>query len=107
MLAGLNRLAEVDSGSLPWSQPDQVKRTFKPYAVRVSFVAGFHDIKRFMAALQTGNPFISVTSMSILADPREPRRQSVTLVLEWPSWKDAAKARNPFGPATGVETNKP
>lgn len=101
-------VVEVDSGSLPWSQPDQAKRIFKPYAVRVSLVAGFHELKRFMTSLQQGNGYVAITSLSILTDPRDPERQAISLVLEWPSWKDAAKARNPFGLApAGVETNKP
>lgn len=104
----VSSVAEVDSGSLPWSQPDQAKRIFKPYAVRVSFVAGFHELKRFMTSLQQGNTYVAITSLSIQTDPREPARQAVSLVLEWPAWKEAARSRSPFGqPVVAVETNKP
>lgn len=67
------------------SQPSgsgELNREFYKQAVSLSLRAGFHQLGRFLALLESSKVFFGVQKLEIQANEQEPSRQIVTLVLE-------------------------
>ena len=59
-----------------------------PYAVDVRLTAGYEDVKTLAARIQKENPYASVSQMGIYAGGTDVEKHTVTLVVEWPTFRD-------------------
>jgi len=64
--------------------------TFKIYAAQVDVVGGLHDTVRLLRALETANPYLCVTAISIESQPASPAVHKIALEMQWPIWSDPA-----------------
>lgn len=99
-------IAEESSVSSGWESPDLASRFFKPYAVRVDLLCGFEQVQNLVRSLHQSNPLVSISRLSVTAGAKDPEKQDVQLVLEWPSWRDAKQAQKPFEPAADRQKAK-
>lgn len=72
---------ETAGARKPASRP---ARRFVPYAVQLSLSCGYHELKRFLAAMQAENPIVFVSQLSIVGRDSAPEQHLVRLTLEWP-----------------------
>ena len=89
-------IAEIDSAAAGWENPDFVKRSFKPYGVRVELACSFEQIRNLVRSLQQSNPYLAITGVLISSDSKNIEKMAVTLMLEWPSWRDPKQGQHPF-----------
>lgn len=59
---------------------------FQAYAVRVTFSAGYYEIGELLNLITQGNPFVTVSRLTIQASAN-PERHTVDLLLQWPAWE--------------------
>lgn len=97
MKLAVNSIVEDQSSGGVWDAPDLGKKVFKPYSIRIELTASFEEARDLVRALQNSNPRLSISAIGISADGRTPERHHLTMTLEWPSWRDASQAANPFG----------
>lgn len=58
-----------------------------PYTVEVEFRAGYGAAVAFLEALHREDPLASVGQLSISANPDDPERHLVKLLVEWPMFR--------------------
>ncbi len=61
---------------------------FKSYNLRVGIQAGMHDALRLVEAIEKNNPYLSVSSLSVVSRPESPGRHEITMEIQWPIWED-------------------
>lgn len=83
----IESVSEVDADSAQWNGKDQVKRAFKPYAVRIATECSYAELVRLLRELEKNNEHMFITDIEV--NSREPgfTKHAVSLVVEWPSWK--------------------
>ena len=64
--------------------------TFKAYTAHVETDTDFHALIRVLAALEVGNPRLSISGVTIAVQPDVPLRHRITFDVQWPIWKDTA-----------------
>ncbi len=102
----VSSIADVDAAAAGWDQPDLAKRSFKPYSVRVELSCGFDKARNLVRSLQQGNPLLAITGISIQTDSRNIEKPVITMIIEWPSWRDPKKGQHPFESGAGVKQVK-
>ena len=70
------------------------ERAVRSYGVQVSASAGYEALLRLFQALETSNPYVCISGLSIVAVPDTPERHRITFRVQWPVWRDPT---NPFG----------
>ena len=76
-----------------FTSKEQEKRNFKPYGVRLATQCTYFELERFIADLEKANPNIVISGFTISGQGTKPERHQIMLNIEWPSWKNAEKAR--------------
>lgn len=62
---------------------------FAPYTINLSLTAGLHDLARFIHRLESGNPYLAVTRLIVMAQSSEnPEQHFISIHLQWPIWVD-------------------
>ena len=89
-------VAEASVNDPAWKSNDQSARSFLPYGIRVELSANFEEVQKLVRSLHDDNPYLSVAGIVISADSAHPEKHFVELLMEWPIWKDAAQAKQPF-----------
>ena len=82
----IQTVMDMMSSSPGWDQLVKSERTFRPYAVRIVTEGGYADVRRFVDALEKGNPYLYVSGISVVAQDQQVTRHSVSLTVEWPMW---------------------
>lgn len=90
----IESVSETDVDVSGFIAKEQTKRSFKPYAVRISTACGYAQLAEFVRALEEKNPYLCITSIQINGQPNSPERHMVSIVVEWPTWKEVEKARS-------------
>lgn len=73
--------------------PGEDDKMIKAYSVRVNAQCGYLDILRLVREIETGNPFVSVTSVVIRGAPEaNPELHNTSLEVQWPIWADPGMA---------------
>ncbi len=71
---------------------DPVRDLVWSYSVRLAFKAGLHDIANVLRAIETSDPFVTVTALTVSADRRPTTdalpQHDVSFVVQWPIWRD-------------------
>lgn len=86
LLESLSKLAQSSGVKILSVEPREIARSrmLEPYAripIRVSALAGTHELGRFLAALENSKTYFRVANVKIAVNPPEPRRHSVELSL--------------------------
>lgn len=66
----------------PSGQGPPMPEVSKEVFIEVDAVAGFHQLGTFLSLIETGDKPMQVSSLELAADPKEPRRLQVKLVLQ-------------------------
>lgn len=62
---------------------------FQGYTARVSLNCGMHDLVKFLHRLETENPYLCVTGISIVErNKQDPNLHQVSFEVQWPIWAD-------------------
>lgn len=61
-------------------------RIFKAYIADVSLTCNYADLLRLIETMERENPYISVASLTISAQPDIPEKHSIRMALMWPVW---------------------
>jgi hypothetical protein len=62
---------------------------FSTYTINLSMSGGAYNLARFMQRLETGNPYITVVRLIVMAQSdKTPERHFISLHLQWPIWQD-------------------
>lgn len=93
---------EVDAGG--FTAKDQEKRVYKPYGVRMVTQCSYDEVSRLVQALESGNPYVSVSGITISGQMGSPGRHQILLNIEWPNWKSAEKSRGFMDEAKNEQT---
>lgn len=89
----IEAVAETDVDVSGFMAKDQAQRAYKPYAVRIMTECGYQQLLELVRTLEEKDPYLCITTIQIQTQPATPERHQVTLVVEWPAWKDPAKAK--------------
>lgn len=76
----------------PWEAKDMIGYAFRPYGVRVDTQCNFEQLCQFVKTVEDGNPYVGILGITISARDGSPEAHQISLMLEWPFWKDAAKS---------------
>jgi hypothetical protein len=82
---------ETDAGN--FTAKEQTKLAFKPYAVRIAMQCSYAQLSQLVKALEDSNPHLCIVGIQVSAQPAIADRHQIGLVVEWPSWKDPARAK--------------
>ena len=87
----IESVSEVDSDAQQWMGKDQAQRAFKPYAVRISTECTYAELVRLVRELEKNNAHMFVTDISVNSHEPGFTKHTVSLVVEWPSWKSTER----------------
>jgi len=62
--------------------------SFRIYTVRIELTCGIHDVVRLLHSLESGNPYLCVSSLAITGQAGMPADHRVTIEVQWPIWAD-------------------
>ncbi len=96
----IEAVSEVEGDAQQWMAKDQAKRAFKPYAVRISTECTYAELVRLLRELEKNNPNMFVTDIEVNSHEPGYTKHTVSLIVEWPSWKSTERI-SAF--VTGVE----
>ena len=85
-------VSETGGSGVLQSQAHGGHRAFGSYSVRVLTECGYDKLVQLMDALETSNPYLTVTGVTVDARPGSPLNHPVNLVVEWPICLDPATA---------------
>ncbi len=88
----LESVSDLEVDAQGFTAKEQEKRTFKPYGVRVVTQCSFEQLRQLIQALESSNPYVSVSGINIGSQPNTPERHQIMFNLEWPSWKNPQKS---------------
>ncbi len=79
---------ELGKGTVPYpSGPG----AFKTYTARVSLNCGMHDLVKFLHKLESGNPYLCVTGLTVTERTSQSKDEhQVSFEVQWPIWDDPA-----------------
>lgn len=87
LLEDLSRMARDSGVKILSVEPREVvhTRAMEPYGripIRISAMAGFHDLGRFVASLENARTYFKVANLKIGINDSDPKRQMVELELQ-------------------------
>lgn len=85
-----NKTAKATSSSRSAAKgyPGPASSTFALYPVTVTGKAGFIQLLGFLRRIESINPYLAVSELSVQGDPAVPDRHDFILTLHWPIWKN-------------------
>jgi hypothetical protein len=90
----LEAVREIGLMQLPQDPAIKDPRALQTYNLRVSMQAGLPDLIALLTAIETRNPYLSVSGISIDARPTDPARHQIAFELQWPVWTDPLTAQD-------------
>ncbi|GEM_PF-1099676 len=64
-----------------------------PYAVDVELNCSYEDLKAFISQLYNEDKFARISLISIQPNQETPEKHSITLLVEWPVFRDSSEAK--------------
>ena len=84
---------EIGLSELPGQSSKRDKGSyFKGYSARVTLDGGYGDVVRLIREVETSNPYISITSLTIKGNQSAPERHDIQFSVQWPIWADPEMA---------------
>lgn len=81
-------IREIGVTQMPQSPDLKTEKALKFYTLRVNMEGGLHDLMRMLATLETDNPYIGLSSLTINTRPEMPAKHQIDIELQWPVWAD-------------------
>lgn len=78
---GMSQLPQAASRSTP--------AVFNGYTVTVQVEGNTHDLVHLLKEIETDNPYLSVSSISITGQRDKPNRHQISFEVQWPIWVDS------------------
>ena len=72
----------------PKAYPGPISTFFALYSVTLTGRAGFDPLLAFVRRIETMNPYLTVSELTVSADPKTPEEHAFSLTLLWPIWKN-------------------
>jgi len=88
----IQSVSEIGAPNLLVNRASEEDRLFGAYAVRIETVCSFKVLKEFLRAIETSNPYVCVSALSISAGREDPESHAIHISVEWPAWIDADMA---------------
>ena len=60
----------------------------KSYNLRVTLNTGVHNLIRFLKGIEEGNPYITLSNLSIGARKEDPANHAISFEIQWPVWAE-------------------
>jgi len=80
---------EAGISDIPQNSKSPAARLLKSYTVRVDMMASYLNTLRLIREIETHNPYLCVTSLSIRPRPNEDlENHSISIEIQWPVWAD-------------------
>lgn len=101
----VDSIREVAISALPKSRNDG-ENFFNAYTVRIGLECGLHDLIRFLNELENSNPFLCVSTVTIVGQAPSPARHDISMEVQWPIWVDEevpGRLREQLQEAEGLE----
>lgn len=83
-------VGEVGISVLDRGSDDGDEPSLKAYAARAVAVCDIFELMSLLEVLETANPYLCVSRLEIMVNPKEPRRHQVSFHVQWPVWSDPA-----------------
>ncbi len=61
---------------------------FRLYNIRVSIECGIHDLVKLLKNIESSNPYLAISEISIIGQPAQSAEHSISFNIQWPIWKD-------------------
>jgi len=65
-----------------------VSLTYELYPVMMTASGSYAAVVRFLRAVETENPLVTVTELAITSQPKTPEEHLISISFLWPIWKD-------------------
>lgn len=86
------QVSEIGQLNLP-AKDTQTRRVFRIYSVQLSGSAGYEDVVDLIGAIETNNPYVFVSGITI-SGQGTPETHSVGFRVQWPIWEDRSIVTN-------------
>ncbi|HBA85826.1 MAG TPA: hypothetical protein DCZ95_17220 [Verrucomicrobia bacterium] len=91
----IDSVAEVGSPLTSRERTDKQQKNFGSYSVRIVAQCGYRDLIRLVKVLETSNPYLCVSGISVVSQDRTAEKHLISLVVEWPMRMAAGAAKSP------------
>jgi hypothetical protein len=88
----LQDIRQLSLESIPY--PGGKVPVCKIFTARVTLKCGFHDVMRFIRALEKSNPYLCISGLTIMGQKGDPYKHQITFEIQWPAWADANMPAN-------------
>ena len=95
-------ITEIKIPTPPWkakkrtANQSKEQRLFSPYAIEVITECNYEQVLKMVKAMEAENPYVSLSTLSINAQVRNPDYHKVRMVLQWPK-RDKSETPEPRG----------
>ncbi len=96
-------LVETSFQEMP-PKKTQTPYAFRGYGMQVRGTASYHDLILVLRRIETRNPFLTITELTISPQAEDPERHRVAFQVVWPVRAEAAAVRLP--PAAAPVTSR-
>jgi type II secretory pathway component PulM len=86
-------ITEVPPDRSLWMQKSVTNLYFMPYTVRVAMEGGYNSLQRMVETMEQRGPEMAVVGMTIGVQSDNPTNHLIGLTVQWPLWRDWARAR--------------
>ena len=88
--AGVNvdNMLPIGVIDMPVRTKDVKQIFFRTFAVQVSGQASYEALVRMLSSLESGNPYICISGITVNGRPETPARHAVSFTIQWPIWAD-------------------
>lgn len=85
-LISLESIRELNITDIPGL--NKLSNPFQLYSVRVSLECGMHDLVLLLRNIETSNPYLAISEISITGQLSKPGEHAVAFTVQWPIWRD-------------------
>ena len=80
----ISSVSEVEGAAVLQAQTKDGHRVFGSYSVRIITECSYNELKNLVEVLKEGNPYLSITGLTVDSRLDKPEQHSVNMVIEWP-----------------------
>jgi hypothetical protein len=81
-------IKEGGISQIPQGDNPVATNTFHIYTANVQMEGGVHALLRLLRGLESNNPYLCVSAVSITAQRGKPEKHAITFDVQWPIWAD-------------------
>lgn len=84
-----NSVKEIGPGEIITAPSDKSEVVVKTYTAHVVIKAGYNQLLKLLHSIETANPLITITAVSITGDSEKPEVHNIQFDVQWPIWATA------------------